>query len=258
MTGEFEGLGGIVTGAGSGIGKATALHLASLGANVLAVDISQSAVDELAAGAASLAGTITPMQADVTDPEQVRTYAEKADALYERLWFFHNNAGVEGVHQSIIDTDPAEWRAVMDVNLHSFFYGLKYVLPGLVRRGGGSVVLTGSLLSHKAAPNRADYTVSKHAVLGLTRSAASEVAKDKVRVNCVCPGPIETPLMARSEQLTNHDDPGEERRRFEQGTPLGRYGTPEEIARSIAFLLSPEVPYLTGASLSVDGGLQAI
>ena len=107
-------------------------------------------------------------------------------------------------------------------------------------------------------PGDAPYTVTKHAVLGLARTAAAEMAPAGVKVNCICPGPIETPLMTRSEILTNADDPGQERRRFEEGTPIGRYGTPDEIAETVAFLLSPKVPYLTGAALSVDGGLMAV
>jgi NAD(P)-dependent dehydrogenase (short-subunit alcohol dehydrogenase family) len=120
------------------------------------------------------------------------------------------------------------------------------------------VVNTGSLLSLKAAPNRSDYVASKHAVLGLTRSAAAEYAKDGIKVNCICPGPIETPLMERSERLVNPTDPEFERRRFEQGTPIGRYGKPEEIAEVVAFLLSPKVPYMTGAAVVVDGGILTI
>jgi NAD(P)-dependent dehydrogenase (short-subunit alcohol dehydrogenase family) len=194
----------------------------------------------------------------VTDPGQVAAFTEQAGQLFDRFWFCHVNAGVEGVHKSIADTSVDEWHQVMDINLHSFFYTLKYTLPVLMRRGGGAVVLTGSLLSHKAAPNRADYTVSKHAVLGLARTAAAEAAPHGVRVNCICPGPIETPLMDRSERLVNSDDPMAERRRFIEGTPVGRYGSPGEVARAVAFLLSPDVPYLTGSALTIDGGISAV
>jgi len=258
MNSEFAGLTGIVTGAGSGIGRAVSLYLAARGAQVLAVDVRMSAAEAVAAEALPLEGSIVAHQADVTRPDEVAAYAERAAGLSGRLWFFHSNAGVEGVHRSIIDTELDDWRSVTAINLDSCFYGLKYVLPLLVAGGGGAVVLTGSLLSLRAAANRSDYVATKHAVLGLTRTAAAEMAKLNVRVNCICPGPIETPLMTRSEILVNSDDPGAERRRFESGTPMGRYGTPEEVARSVAFLLSPEVPYLTGAALSLDGGLTAV
>jgi NAD(P)-dependent dehydrogenase (short-subunit alcohol dehydrogenase family) len=255
---EFEGLGGIVTGAGSGIGRAVTLRLAQGGGAVLAVDLRPEPVERLMGEAADLPGRIIPHEADVTKPDQVRSYAERAERELPRVWFFHNNAGVEGVHKDIVDTTEDEWQRVMAINLHSYFYGLKYVLPVMKRQGGGAVVITGSLLSLQAAPGRSDYTVSKHAVLGLARSAASEHARDGIKVNCICPGPIETPLMERSERLVNPEDPGFERRRFEEGTPIGRYGTPDEVAETIAFLLSPKVPYLTGAALSLDGGLRAV
>ena len=255
---DFTGLGGIVTGAGSGLGRATAERLAAAGATVLAVDLDFGAVEAVAAAMGGSAGDVIPHQADVTDPAQVAAYAARAAAELPRLWFFHNNAGVGGVHRTITDTSVEDWQRVMDINLHSYFYGMKYVLPYMVAAGGGAVVITGSLLSLKAAPGRSDYTVSKHAVLGLARTAAAEHATDGIKVNCICPGPIETPLMALSERLVNPDDPAYERRRFEEGTPIGRYGRPEEVAETIAFLLSPAVPYLTGAVLSLDGGLRAV
>ena len=255
---DFEGLGGIVTGAGSGIGKAVATRLAAGGGTVLAVDFNLDAVEQLADENRGLAGSIVPHQADVTDAHQVAAYAQRAAEELPSLWFFHNNAGVGGVHKDIVDITVEEWHRVMAINLHSFFYGMKYVLPYMVSAGGGAVVLTGSLLSLKAAPGRSDYTVSKHAVLGLARSAAAEHAKDGIKVNCICPGPIETPLMAESERLVNPDDPAYERKRFEEGTPIGRYGRPEEVAETIAFLLSTSVPYMTGAVVSLDGGLRAV
>lgn len=256
---DFDGLGGIVTGAGSGIGRAVALELASRGGDVLAVDINLDAANETArlASAAS-GGRIIPHRADATDPAQVAEFAERAGTEFTRPWFFHNNAGVGGAHKLLVDIEPAEWSRVIDINLNSFFYGLKYVLPVLTAAGGGAVVLTGSLLSLKGAPMRSDYTATKHAVLGLTRAAAAEVAADGVRVNCICPGPIETPLQRLSEQLSNAKDPEAERKRFTESAPMGRYGTVEEIARSVAFLLSPAVPYLTGTALTVDGGLSAV
>lgn len=257
MTGtSWSDLAGIVTGAGSGIGKAVASHLASLGANVLAVDYNGDSVNALAAATDHVPGTIVPYHADVTDPQQVQAYAKHADDLFDRLWFFHNNAGVEGVHKNIEDIEVAEWASVMNINLNSFFYGLKYVLPSMKRRGGGAVVITGSLLSFKGAPTRSDYTATKHAVLGLARTAAVECAPAGVKVNCICPGPIETPLMTRSERLSNEDDPGEERRRFLQNTPIGRYGQPEEVAQTVAFLLSAsQHPILAGVGASGTAGV---
>jgi NAD(P)-dependent dehydrogenase (short-subunit alcohol dehydrogenase family) len=257
MTNEwsFTGRSAIVTGAGSGIGKAVTLALATAGAKVMAVDINGDAAK---ATANEYMNSVVPHQADVADRVQVFGYAEAAAAEHGAPTLFFNNAGVEGVHKSILDTEPAEWLRVVDVNLHSMFWGLQAVLPYMKAEGNGAVVNTGSILSLKSAPDRSDYTVTKHAVLGLTRSAASEMAAHGVRINCLCPGPIETPLMRRSEQLVNPDDPDWERRRFEEGTPIGRYGSPREIAETVMFLLRGDVAYQTGAAVVIDGGITSV
>lgn len=255
---DFGGMTAVVTGAGSGIGKAVTLRLAAGGAQVLAVDLREEAAAATAEAAVGLPGHVLAHTADVTSSHEVRGYVERCLTTFGNLRLFHNNAGVEGVHKSIVDTTEDEWDAIMSINFRSVFLGLKYVIPVMKQSGGGAIVNTGSLLSFKAAPNRSDYTASKHAVLGLTRSAACEFAKDGIRVNCICPGPIETPLMERSERLVNPTDPMLERQRFEQGTPVGRYGTPEEVAELVAFLLSDRVPYMTGAAVVVDGGIMTV
>lgn len=252
---SFAGKGAVVTGAGSGIGRAVALRLASAGARVLAVDRDGAGAERVASESV---GDIHPYQADVSDHAQVEAYANAATTLLGDVHLFFNNAGVEGVHKSIIDTTEAEWRSVVDINLSSMFFGLKHVLPLIRRAGGGAVVNTGSILSLKAAPDRSDYVVTKHGVLGLTRTAAAESAPYGIRVNCICPGPIDTPLMSRSETLVNPDDPGFERERFMEGTPLRRYGSVTEIAELVAFLLREDVGYQTGAAITIDGGITAV
>lgn len=267
MTNEwsFEGRSAIVTGAGSGIGKAVTLALAAAGAKVLAVDIDGDAAKATAteamateAMANEAAASVVPHQADVADRAAVFSYAGAATAEHGAPTLFFNNAGVEGVHKSILDTDPADWLRVIDVNLNSMFWGLQAVLPHMVAEGVGAVVNTGSILSLKSAPGRSDYAVTKHAVLGLTRSAASEMAAHGIRINCLCPGPIETPLMRRSELLVNPDDPDWERRRFEEGTPIGRYASPREIAETVMFLLRGDVAYQTGSAVVIDGGITSV
>jgi len=250
----FEGRNGIVTGAGTGIGKAATLELAKTGAAVLAVGRRREALDAVEQAAEGMAGRVVPHVADVTDEAQVRGYVERAEAELGPVTFLFNNAGVGGAHKSIIDTTMEELDHCMAVNFRAAFMGLKYVLPAMKRAGGGQVVNNGSLLSLKGAANRSDYTASKHAVLGLTKCAASECAKDNIQVNCVCPGPIDTPLQNLSEKLVNPDDPGYERRRYEVAIPMGRYGEPKEIADTVLFLLSGTVPYLTGTEVIIDGG----
>jgi len=262
MTGEwsFDGRSAIVTGAGSGIGKAVTLALAAAGAKVVAVDIdgdaAKATADEAIANEAT--ASVVPHRADVADRAQVFGYVEAATAEHGAPVLFFNNAGVEGVHKSIVDTDPADWLRVIDVNLNSMFWGLQAVLPHMKAQGAGAVVNTGSILSLKSAPDRSDYAVTKHAVLGLTRSAASEMAAHGVRINCLCPGPIETPLMRRSEMLVNPDDPDWERRRFEEGTPIGRYASTREIAETVLFLLRGDVAYQTGSAVVIDGGITSV
>ncbi len=197
---------------------------------------------------------MVPHVADVTDEAAVRGYVERAEADLGPVSFFFNNAGVGGAHKSIIDTTMEELDHCMAVNFRAAFMGLKYVLPALKRAGGGQVVNNGSLLSLKGGVNRADYTASKHALLGLTKSAAAECARDNIQVNCICPGPVDTPLQALSEKLVNPDDPDYERRRYGTVIPMGRYGEPQEIADTVMFLLSGTVPYLTGTEIIIDGG----
>ena len=252
---HFSGRSAIVTGAGSGIGRAVALALAERGAKVLAVDINAEAAKETA----SLSqGIIAAHRADVSQSADVRDYAATATSLHGLPTIFFNNAGVEGVHKSIADTTEEDWLRTLGVNLNGVFWGLKHVLPLIRQAGGGAVVNTGSILSLKSAPDRSDYVATKHAVLGLTRSAASEVAREGIKVNCICPGPVDTPLMTRSEILVNPDDPGYERDRFEHGTPAGRYASTEEIAELVLFLLRSDITYLTGAAVNIDGGIMAV
>lgn len=249
---------GIVTGAGSGIGRAVTLELAGRGADVLAVDLDLGAAEATAAQAPRKGGRIAAHQADVSDVEQVRGYVEAATVTLGPPTLFHNNAGIGGAHVRIIDLDPVEWERAMRINLTSVFLGLKYILPKMVEAGGGAIVNTGSLLTIRGAPRRADYAVTKHGVLGLTRTAAAEHARDNIRVNAVGPGPIETPLQHLSERLMNPANPEQERERFTSVAPMGRYGTVEEIAHLVMFLLSPQSSYVTGALFMSDGGLSAV
>jgi NAD(P)-dependent dehydrogenase (short-subunit alcohol dehydrogenase family) len=172
--------------------------------------------------------------------------------------FLFNNAGIGGAHKRIVDLSLAELDEIMGISFRAVFIGMKYGLPAIQRAGGGAVVNCGSLLSFKGAVRRGDYAMAKHAVMALTKTAAGEHAKDNIQINCVCPGPIDTPLQHASEVLVNPQDPGYERRRFEVGIPMGRYGTPDEVAEVVAFLISGRAPYLTGAAIPLDGGLLAV
>jgi len=254
---SFSGRNGIVTGAGSGIGLAVTQKLVAAGGNVVAVGRSTEALDALAANLAGAPGRVVPFAGDVTQEPTVQAYVERAERDLGPVSFFFNNAGTGGAHKSIVDTTLDELDATMAVNFRAVFLGLKYVIPAMRRAGGGQIANNGSLLSLRGGLNRCDYTASKHAVLGLTRSAAAECAKDNIQVNIVCPGPVDTPLQRLSEELVNPNDPDYERRRYETGIPMGRYGTPEEVADTILFLLSGTVPYLSGSAVVLDGAYMA-
>jgi len=254
---SFSGRNGIVTGAGSGIGRAVTEKLVAAGGNVVAVGRKADALDRFAADLKGAPGRIVPFPGDVTREATVKAYVEQAERSLGPVTFFFNNAGTGGAHKSIVDTTIEEMDATMAVNFRAVFLGLKYVIPAIRRAGGGQIANNGSLLSLRGGLNRCDYTASKHAVLGLTRSAASECAGDNIQVNIVCPGPVETPLQRLSEEMVNPADPDYERRRYEIGIPMGRYGRPEEVADTGVFLLSGAVPYLSGSTIVLDGAYMA-
>jgi NAD(P)-dependent dehydrogenase (short-subunit alcohol dehydrogenase family) len=255
---DFHGRTGIVTGAGSGIGRATALLLAKSGATVLGVGRQAGPLDETATLARGYEGRILPRIADVTDEKKVSSLVAETEKNVGPISFQFNNAGIGGAHKTIVDLSLAELDEIMNVSFRAVFIGMKYALPAMKRAGGGAVVNCGSLLSFKGAVRRGDYAMAKHAVMALTKTAAGEHAKDNIQVNCVCPGPIDTPLQHQSEVLVNPKDPSYERRRYEVGIPMGRYGAPEEVAEVVAFLMSGAAPYLTGAAIPLDGAFLAV
>lgn len=255
---DFHGRNGIVTGAGSGIGRATALRLAEAGATVLGVGRTSGPLEETSAAARKFDGKVLPRIIDVTNEGQVRSLIADAEQNVGPISFLFNNAGIGGAHKTIVNLSLAELDEIMGVSFRAVFIGMKYGLPAIKRAGGGAVVNCGSLLSFKGAVRRGDYAMAKHAVMALTKTAAGEHAKDNIQINCVCPGPIDTPLQHASEVLVNPNDPSYERRRFEVGIPMGRYGTPEEVAEMAVFLMSGCVPYLTGAAIPLDGALLAV
>lgn len=255
---DFSGRTGIVTGAGSGIGRATALLLARAGATVVGAGRRAEPLLATAAAADGLSGRVVARSADVTDEGQVRALIDETERDVGAISFLFNNAGIGGAHKAIVDLSLAELDEIMNISFRAVFIAMKYALPAMKRAGGGAIVNCGSLLSFKGAVRRGDYAMAKHAVIALTKTAAGEHARDNIQVNCICPGPIDTPLQHASEVLVNPQDPTYERRRFETGIPMGRYGTPEEVAEAVVFLMSGRVPYLTGAAIPLDGGFLAV
>ena len=242
----------IVTGGGGGIGRATSLALAARGASVLVVDLDERAAEETAAAVAAAGGTASAIRVDVTDPEAVAGYVAECEGRYGGVDAFFNNAAYEGAIAAIPDYPLEEYDRTMAVNVRGVFLGLQAVIPALRRRGGGSIVNVSSQAGLRGVPNQTAYSASKHAVIGLTRGAALEVAPD-IRVNCVCPGPTDTRMMRDIENVVRGQ--GGDPSSFVERIPVGRYGRPEEIAELVAWVLLDAPPFLTGAVLPIDGGM---
>jgi len=246
MTGKVA----IVTGGGGDIGRTTAVTLVKQGAKVLLVDLNEDALAASADAVRNAGGTVETFAADVSDPAQAEAYAQKAVDAFGKIDLFFNNAGIEGPAAPIVDYPVDAFDKVWSVNVRGVFLGLKAVLPKMTQ--GGAVVNTASVAGLIGSPGLVGYIASKHAVIGITRTAALEVAGQGIRVNAVCPAPIEGRMMTSIES-----NAGAPKEAFESTLPLGRYGTPQEVANLVLMLLSDEASYMTGSYYTVDGGSEA-
>ncbi|MBU2600969.1 MAG: SDR family oxidoreductase [Actinobacteria bacterium] len=251
--GRLEQKVAVITGAASGLGLATTKRFAEEGASVLAVDLDQAALDEVVAAASP---RVSGFAADVTDPAQVEAMLAAAVERYGGIDVLLPNAGIWGTVSDIAGYPIDTFRRVLDVNLTSVFYTLKYGLPRMVERGGGSVILTSSAGGTGGKPGNVAYSATKHAVQGIMRTAAVEYAAAGIRVNAVLPGTIETPMIHQLERTFSPDDPAKGAAQLHASSLMGRYGTPEEVANLMLFLACDESSYCTGASYYVDGGFQ--
>ncbi|MDE2515845.1 MAG: glucose 1-dehydrogenase [Rhodospirillales bacterium] len=254
---KFNGKVALVTGAGNGIGRAVAQGFAARGARVAAVDRDREAADVTVAMIRQAGGEALAIEADVTRAADVAAYVQKTLEAYGAIDCFHNNAGIEGKVAPTAEYEEAVFDAVIAVNVKGVFLGLRHVLPVMLRQGRGAVVNTASVAGLVGSPGMPAYVASKHAVIGLTKTAAGEVARAGVRVNAVCPGPIDTRMIHALEAQVNPDDPAQVEARYHASIPLGRYGTAEETANIVLFLCSDLAGNVTGAQYVVDGGRTA-
>lgn len=241
----------LITGAGSGIGRQTALLFAAEGARVVCADIDHDRAQETAA---QIGGDrAVPVRADVSQDADCRRMVAAAETAYGRLDILFNNAGISHIDDGDAQaTDEAVWDLTMAVNLKGVFLGCKHGIPALLRAGGGSVINTASFVALLgAATPQLAYTASKGGVLALTRELAVVHARQNIRVNALCPGPL------RTELLMKYLDTEAKRQRRLVHIPMGRFGEATEIARAALFLASDESSYITGTDFSVDGGITA-
>jgi NAD(P)-dependent dehydrogenase (short-subunit alcohol dehydrogenase family) len=255
---DFNGKVALITGAGNGIGRAAALAFAGRGAKVVAVDRDAEGAERTAATIRQQGGEARSHVADVTKSGDVQGYVKAAVDAYGRVDCFFNNAGIEGRLAAIVDMDEAVFDEVLGVNVKGVFLGLRHVLPVMLAQKSGAVVNTASVAGLVGTPGMSAYVASKHAVIGLTKSAAGEVARSGVRVNAVCPGPIDTRMIHSIEAQIDPSDPAGVEARYHAALPLGRYGTPEEIANIVLFLCSDLASNINGAQYVADGGRTSI
>lgn len=241
----------VITGAGSGIGAATARLFGTEGARVVAVDIRPQAAQATTEAILADGGVAMAVQADVTQARDVEAMIQTAVHTYGGLDILFNNAGI-GVQGDAVELSENDWDRVIALNLNGVFLGCKYGIPAMIARGGGSIINTASIMGLVGGSLSAVYPATKGGVVLLTQSAALEYARQHIRVNCICPGHIETPLL---QKLFARQP--ERREALLQQYPMGRLGTAHEIAQCVLFLASEEASFVTGSAVVVDGGYTA-
>lgn len=254
---DFTGKVALVTGGGNGIGRAACAAFARHGAKVVVVDRDGAAAEATAGIVRQNGGEAIAVTADVTKSADVKAYVKATLDKYGRIDCFFNNAGIEGKVAHTADYDEAMFDQVINVNVKGVFLGLRHVLPEMIKQKSGAVVNTASVAGLTATPGMPAYVASKHAVLGLTKASAGEVARQGIRINAVCPGPVDTRMIHSLEQQLSPDDPAKVERAYKGALPTGRYSTADEIANMVVFLCSDLASNTTGGQFVVDGGRSA-
>jgi len=254
---DFTGKVALVTGGGNGIGRAACVAFARHGAKVVAVDRDGAAAEATAGIVRQNGGEALAVTADVTKSAEVQAYVKATIDKFGRIDCFFNNAGIEGKVMPIAEYDEAVFDAVIGVNVKGVFLGLRYVLPEMIRRKSGAIVNTASVAGLVGTPGMPAYVASKHAVIGLTKTAAGDVARQGIRVNAVCPGPVDTRMIHALEEQLSPGNPAAMSERYQASLPTGRYTTVEEISNMVLFLCSDLASNTTGGQFVVDGGRTA-
>jgi len=245
----------IITGAGSGIGRATAMLFAQEGAKVVVVDYAPEGGQETVEMIRRNGGKAVFVETDVSKAAAVEKMVQAAVDMYGKIDILFNNAAVT-IPASVVDATEAVWDKTMDIDLKGVFLPSKYAIPHMIEGGGGSVINTASMCGLVASPNQAPYSAAKGGVIALTRQMAIDYATHNIRVNSICPSEVRTPMFLGF--INRAPDPEKKMQELIARIPLGRVAEPEEIARAALFLASDESSYVTGVTLPVDGGLTAM
>jgi NAD(P)-dependent dehydrogenase (short-subunit alcohol dehydrogenase family) len=257
MTAEFADKVALITGGGSGIGRASVIAFASKGASVIVVDVDAEGGEETVQLVNEMDGEATFIKADVSQANEVETIVDQTIEIYGRIDYAHNNAGIEGARALTADCLEEDWDRVIGINLKGVWLCMKYEIPAMLKQGRGAIVNTASvsgLVGYRARPA---YVASKHGVVGLTKAAALEYAQQGIRINAVCPGFIRTPLIERALSQYPRDEAAKIEQLIIGMEPVGRMGTSEEVAQTVVWLCSDEASFVTGHALAVDGGFVA-
>ena len=256
MSNRFDGKVVLITGAGSGLGQASALQVAKEGAKLSLVDLNSKGLEETKRQVLEVSPNteVLLVTANVANEEEVKKYVNQTVEKYGRIDGFFNNAGIEGKQNLTEDFGSDEFQKVISVNLNGVFYGLKYVLKVMKEQGSGSVVNTASVGGIRGVGNQSGYSASKHGVVGLTRNSGVEYGQFGVSIKAIAPGAIMTPMVEGSLKQIDPVNWEEVGKQFVEPNPMKRFGKPEEVAYLVAFLLSDQANFINAAVIPIDGG----